>query len=43
MFYFDEMPLWEIADALALPVGTVKSRLHHARRELQTILIGRPS
>jgi len=31
----DEMSLAEIADALEIPVGTVKSRLHHALRTLR--------
>jgi RNA polymerase sigma-70 factor (ECF subfamily) len=30
----------EIADALAIPVGTVWTRLHHARRELSAALAG---
>jgi RNA polymerase sigma-70 factor (ECF subfamily) len=30
MRFVDDMSLQEIADALALPLGTVKSRLHHA-------------
>lgn len=38
MFYLDEMPLMEIAEALSLPVGTVKSRLHYAREKLKVIL-----
>lgn len=29
-----EMEIREVADALAIPEGTVKSRLHHARRRL---------
>jgi RNA polymerase sigma-70 factor (ECF subfamily) len=40
LFYLDEMPLAEIAQVLSLPIGTVKSRLHYARRELQTVLKG---
>ncbi|MGD9634244.1 MAG: RNA polymerase sigma factor [Pirellulales bacterium] len=38
MFYIDEMSLTEIAEALSLPIGTVKSRLHYARQELKVIL-----
>jgi len=38
MFYLEEMPLAEIAQALALPLGTVKSRLHYARLALKDIL-----
>ena len=33
--YVDDMRLKEIAEALELPVGTVKSRLHSAVRELR--------
>ena len=28
--FLEEMPLAEIADALEIPLGTVKSRLHNA-------------
>jgi RNA polymerase sigma factor (sigma-70 family) len=35
MCYLDDMPLAEIADALGLPLGTVKSRLHYARLKLK--------
>jgi RNA polymerase sigma-70 factor (ECF subfamily) len=38
MFYLDSMPIRLIADALALPEGTVKSRLHHARNHLKDVL-----
>ncbi len=38
MFYLDEMPLGEIAAATGVPLGTVKSRLHHARGHLKRIL-----
>lgn len=34
MAHFDEMTHREIADALAVPVGTVKSRSHRAHRRL---------
>jgi RNA polymerase sigma-70 factor (ECF subfamily) len=33
--YVDDLALADIADALDLPVGTVKSRLHHAVRQLR--------
>jgi RNA polymerase sigma-70 factor, ECF subfamily len=33
--YFLELSLPEIADALGIPVGTAKSRLHHARLALR--------
>ena len=36
--YADELDLTEIAEALSVPVGTVKSRLHHARQELRAEL-----
>lgn len=35
MRFVDEMSLEEIAHALAIPVGTVKSRVHHAARSLR--------
>ena len=38
MFYLDEMPVAAIAVALDIPAGTVKSRLHHARNHLRTII-----
>jgi len=38
MFYLDEMSVASIAGALGIPVGTVKSRLFHARNELRTQL-----
>jgi RNA polymerase sigma-70 factor (ECF subfamily) len=40
LFYGRGMPVVKIAKQLALPEGTVKSRLHHARRKLKTILKG---
>lgn len=33
-----EVPYPEIAEILNIPVGTVKSRMHHALRQLRTIL-----
>lgn len=38
----EEMPCEEIARALDIPVGTVWTRLHHARRELQARLDREP-
>lgn len=38
MYYLDNMPVRLIADALSLPEGTVKSRLHHARNQVKHIL-----
>jgi RNA polymerase sigma factor (sigma-70 family) len=35
LFYLEELPLTEIASALAIPVGTVKSRLFRARHLLR--------
>ena len=43
MVYLEEMMLAEIAQALALPLGTVKSRLHYARLALKEILERRNS
>ncbi|TWT88489.1 ECF RNA polymerase sigma factor SigW [Pseudobythopirellula maris] len=34
MHYLDTMPLAEIAEAMTVPVGTLKSRLYHARKKL---------
>ena len=38
--YFAELTVKEIATAIDCPEGTVKSRLHFARRELERILNG---
>lgn len=38
MFYGADLSVEEIAGALAIPAGTVKSRLHHAREALKTML-----
>ncbi|MCR4838888.1 MAG: RNA polymerase sigma factor [Eubacterium sp.] len=38
MFYMEELSLEDIASALALPTGTVKSRLHKAKGMLQNKL-----
>jgi RNA polymerase sigma-70 factor (ECF subfamily) len=38
MVVLEGMPGEDVADALGVPVATVWTRLHHARRELRTIL-----
>ncbi|MFZ2031547.1 MAG: sigma-70 family RNA polymerase sigma factor [Vitreimonas sp.] len=38
MFYGADLSVEEIADALTIPAGTVKSRLHHGRATLKAIL-----
>ena len=38
LFYLDELSLAELADVLAIPVGTAKSRLFRARRILRARL-----
>ncbi len=41
LFYLRELSLHEIAQALDIPVGTVKSRLHRARHMLRRELTGK--
>lgn len=38
LFYLEELSVAEVAVALATPVGTVKTRLMHARRKLRSAL-----
>ena len=38
LFYKEDYSLNEMSDILEISVGTVKSRLFHAREELKTIL-----
>ena len=38
LFFLEDLPLGAIAEVMDIPVGTVKSRMHHARRALATIL-----
>lgn len=38
LYYGEDMPIQEIAQALHCPVGTIKSRLHHARQRLLSLL-----
>lgn len=40
--YLDELPLSDVAELEGVPVGTIKSRLHHGRCRLLELL-GRPS
>ncbi|MEU4689403.1 sigma-70 family RNA polymerase sigma factor [Actinoplanes sp. NPDC023714] len=41
LFHLQELSLQECAQILAVPVGTVKSRLHRARRRLRDLLIAK--
>lgn len=38
LYYYDELSVTEIGDALGIPVGTVKSRLSRAREQISKIL-----
>lgn len=38
LHYLEDFPIEEIATITGTPTGTVKSRLHHARRSLRTLL-----
>ena len=40
LFYLEEMSVAEVAVALDVPAGTVKTRLMHARRKLRSALEG---
>lgn len=40
LFYLDEMSVAEVATALDVPIGTVKTRLMHARDKLRVLLKG---
>ena len=40
LFYFEELSVAEVAVALDVPAGTVKTRLMHARRKLRAALGG---
>ncbi len=40
LFYLDELSVAEVAEALDVPVGTVKTRLMHARAKLRAHLEG---
>ncbi len=41
LFYMENLSVEEISRVLDLPPGTVKSRLHYARKRLRELLIGR--
>ncbi|GJL92159.1 RNA polymerase sigma factor [Hyphococcus sp.] len=43
LFYIEDFSVAEIAAALNIPAGTVKTRLMHARRKLRAALEGGPS
>jgi RNA polymerase sigma-70 factor (ECF subfamily) len=36
--YFADLTLSQLADAMGVPIGTAKSRLHHAERALRAVL-----
>lgn len=38
LFFLRDLSLEEVAGVLEIPVGTVKSRLHHAKRALRAVL-----
>jgi RNA polymerase sigma-70 factor (ECF subfamily) len=40
LHYFEDLSIAEVAVALAIPGGTVKTRLMHARNQLKTLLDG---
>lgn len=40
LHYFEELSIAEVAVALAIPAGTVKTRLMHARNQLRQLLEG---
>nr|WP_312162516.1 sigma-70 family RNA polymerase sigma factor [Brevundimonas diminuta] len=40
LFHFEDLSIPEIAVALGVPAGTIKTRLMHARRRLRTVLEG---
>lgn len=43
LFYLEELSVAEIAIAIDVPPGTVKTRLMRARNKVRTILEGAPS
>lgn len=43
LYYYQELPVAEVAAMLDIPAGTVKSRLHAARRQIQRALQAAPT
>jgi len=43
LMYVEDLPVAEVADLMGVPVGTVKSRAHRARRLLRMALRGGPA
>ena len=41
--HIEGMSTEEVAEALGVPAGTVKSRLHYARQQLKRALMARPT
>ena len=39
LYYVDGYTMQEIADTLSIPLGTIKTRLHSARKQLKQILL----
>ena len=38
LFYFENLTVSEVAEAMGIPPGTVKSRLFHLRARLRTMM-----
>lgn len=39
LFYLKQLSLQQLSSVLSIPVGTVKSRLHRARRQLRALVV----